>query len=362
MPFKIALVFAAAMAFTYVGYPALLFLISRLAGRRAREQHSFPLVSVILPVYDEGARLGAKVDNIISQDYPSDRLEIVVVDDGGSDYAPDHLRDARLAGVNVISLPRRLGKASALNAGIEAARGEVLVFTDARQEIAAGSIRALAARFADPDVAAVTGRLAVAGGGAEGMYRRYEETLRSWEGRCGAVAGATGALYAVRRRAVGLIPAETILDDLVISVAAAAKGRFLYEPQAVALEPSESAARTWNRRIRTLAGNWQLLLHPVRYRRIFSLRTIVPLICHKALRLFFPLFAVGFLLCVAAGGAGAVVAVPVVALSAVIVAAAILAGGPAATIVEIAASLVVAPVGALARYLSGRESVLWARH
>lgn len=362
MSFKIALVFAAAMAFTYVGYPVLVFLVSRLAGRRVRKGELFPSVSVILPVCNEGARLRAKVDNILQQDYPSDRLEIIVVDDGGNDYAPENLRAAHLAGITVISLPRRRGKSSALNAGIEAACGEVLVFTDARQEIAPGSIQALAARFVHPDVTAVTGRLAVAGGGAEGAYRRYEEALRSWEGRCGVVAGATGALYAVRRGVVGPIPAETILDDLVISLAAAVKGRLVYEPRAVALEACERAQRTWNRRIRTLAGNWQLLLHPVRYRRIFSLRTIVPLVCHKALRLLFPFFALGFLLCVAAGGARLDVAVPVVALSAVIVAAGALARSKCAIVAEIVTSLLVAPVGALARYLSGRESVLWAGH
>lgn len=360
MLFSIALISAAAMAFTYVGYPLLAFALSRLAGRPVRKSPYRPRVSVIMAVHNEGARVAKKVSNLLCQDYLKEQLEIVVVDDGSSDASIDALRSEYGEEMEIISLPMRFGKASALNVGMEAATGEVLVFTDARQTLRRNAVSRLTENFADPDVTAVTGCLKSRGEGADGLFRRYEEALRGWEASWGSCSGAAGALYAVRRSAVVPLTPETILDDLVISIAATRTGRLVYEPAAVALEPAGAEKRTWTRRLRTLAGNWQLFLHPLRYRNVFTARTIAQLVCHKLLRLLFPFFLAGLVACIIA-------AVPSVGLSLLAGGVLIAAGalvftrGAPAVASQIVLSMVLAPLGALVRYVTRRETVLWAR-
>ena len=361
MLLDLALFFAAAMAFTYLGYPALAFLLSRLAARAVKKGPFFPSLSVILPVHNEAGSLRAKIDNLLSQDYPPDRLEIIVVDDGSTDGAVEELPTEHAAAVTFLMRLGRCGKASALKAGAAAARGDVLVFTDARQQVAAGSFRALAANFADASVTGVTGRLESAGGGAERLFRRYEEALRRWEAAWASPAGAAGALYAVRPECVAELPVDTILDDLVISLSAASKGRLAYEPEAVAFERPESAERTWSRRVRTLAGNWQIVFHPFKFAAIFSAHTAVPIVCHKLMRLLFPFFAAGLVLCVTAL-LPATVVVPAAAGGALAFIWALRrrrAGSAAPR--HILWSLLIAPLGALVAYIRGRETVLWAK-
>jgi len=355
MPLKAAMFFGCLMVFTYAGYPLIAFLFSRVFRRPVARRTITPAISIILPVHNEGARLAAKIANLLGQGYPSESLEIIVVDDGSSDGAAGRLEREGIAGVKVVSLPERQGKASALNAGMSAANGDIIVFTDVRQELAPGALAALVANFADGGVAAVTGRLAAAGGGAEGLFRRYEELLRRWESAWGSCAGATGALYAVRREFARPIPPETILDDLVISLGAARHGRLVYEKGAMAIEAFEEASRIRARRLRTLAGNWQMLFHAGRFRTAYSRRTAAQVICHKGLRLLFPFLAAGC--AVSAAAAGPAFAWTVIA--AVAAAIAWLPGG--GQLCELLKFLLASPVHALGRYMLGRETVLWAR-
>jgi len=360
MHFEAAVFFACVMLFTWVGYPALAFLLSKVMPRRPKKAPFRPALSIILPVHDEGPALEAKIRNILAQGYPRALREIIVVDDGSDDGAVESLPPELRRAVRVITLPVRRGKACALNAGIQAATGEILIFTDARQKIKRGSIQALLKNFYDHRVTAVTGALRPNAGRAESLFRRYEEALRRFESAWGSPAGATGAFYAVRRRCAAYLPEDTILDDLVISMTAAARGRLVYEPQAVAVEPHQEAADTWRRRLRTLAGNWQIVLHPLRYRRIFSRRTAFQLFSHKFLRLVSPISAAGLALSLAPS-APLAAATAAVGIGATIVLSLLPAGGFAGAAAELARSLFVAPVRALTRYLRGRETVLWQR-
>lgn len=367
MPLKATLVFAALMAFTYAGYPLIAFLLARIAGRNVNRAPYRPTVSVILPVHNEGDRLVRKARNLLEQTYASDRMELIVVDDGSTDGSAERLALRELPGVTVVMLAERGGKAAAINAGLERATGQVVVFTDARQELVPKAIESLLENLADPRVAGVTGRLATPGKNADGFFRRYVERLRSWEAQWGSCAGATGALYAVRRRNVRQLPPETILDDLVMSLQAASTGRLVYDERAVAVEGPQDFACVWRRRLRTLAGNWQIVLHPVRFRRIFSMRAVVPLVCQKSLRLFFPFFCAGFVISAACG----LPSLPAWAPSALVTATVMLAVGLVLAAAQqksvagragrVFASIFVAPLQALLLYVSGRETVLWAK-
>ena len=262
--------------------------------------------------------------------------------------------------MEVVRLGRRQGKAAAINAGIARARGEMVVFTDARQDLAPGALSSLVSNFADAGVTAATGRLATPGDTADGLFRRYVERLRSWESAWGSCAGATGALYAVRCDCVREIPPETILDDLVISLSAAAHGRLVYDGRAIAFESSEPSERVWRRRLRTLAGNWQIALSPLRYRALLAPRVLAPLFCQKMLRLFFPFFACGFAVSLLLASPAACVCLAGCAWLALAAVAAV-RGGLARKAAESAASLLIAPVEALFLYLAGRQTVLWHR-
>lgn len=356
---KVALLSACMMAFTYVGYP-LIACVAAAAVRRRRHSDPEPRkVSVILAVHNEGHRLSSKVRNLLAQDYPRKLVRVIVVDDGSSDGSVENLESQDLERVTIISLPERRGKAAALNAGLGAAMGDVVVFTDARQAVRPDAIRMLCRNFSDPSVAAVTGRLFSPAGSAGRLFRRYVEAVRSWEGIWGSCAGAAGALWAVRRECVEALPEDTILDDLVLSLSATAVGRLVYEKHALAFESHEDSARVWRRRLRTLAGNWQILFHPVKYRRVFTTRSFVPLVCQKLLRLLFPFAALAFAVSVLA--VWPVVIGPAAVLILALVLSAGLTGALRGSVISALSSLLFAPLEALWLYLSGRQTVLWAR-
>ena len=294
------------VGYVYVGYPALLAVwaaVRPLAVRTAPDRSAEPpRVSIVMAARDEAARLPARIDNLRALDYPADRLEVIVVSDGSSDGTLDVLsRHGDL--IQTLAAPA-IGKAAALNLAIAQASGDVLVFADARQMFAPDALRALVAPLADPAVGGVTGELildceatAVAGrrtgerrrsdaldqttvlkqerrhgadrrgrdkssiGEGVGLYWRYEKQLRRLESLVGSTLGATGAIYALRRSLYRQLPSDTILDDVLTPMRAVLAGyRVVFNERAVAFDRTASDARAERRRkIRTLAGNFQVL-------------------------------------------------------------------------------------------------------
>src|SRR5262249_24733755 len=143
----------------------------------AADRRLHPLLTVIVPARDEARVLPRKLASIAAQGWPEDRLEVLVIDDGSADDTAAVAE--RAGGVRGLRLGAPLGKAAALQRGVEAARGEILVLTDARQPLATGALVELVAPLADPTVGAVSGELALApGGGGLGLYRRLDDALR----------------------------------------------------------------------------------------------------------------------------------------------------------------------------------------
>jgi cellulose synthase/poly-beta-1,6-N-acetylglucosamine synthase-like glycosyltransferase len=300
-----ALVFwfaVAVVAYVYAGYPALLSVWARLrpkpvgSARRRDPDHS---VSIVIAARNEGARLAARIDNLLHLDYPAARRQIVVVSDGSTDDTLDVVaRYGRF--VDVVALPPG-GKAIALNAGVARAKGEIVVFADARQGFAAEALRELVAPFSDSTVGAVTGELLLdaespcrrtgtdrraterrAGArpaAAErreddrrrtlrstiadgvGLYWKYEKQLRRLESKVASTLGATGAIYAIRRSLYQPLPADTILDDVLTPMRVVLAGyRVVFNERARAFDRAAADADAEARRkIRTLAGNYQIL-------------------------------------------------------------------------------------------------------
>lgn len=251
--------------YTYLGYPLLCLLLSRLRPRPLRPDPAAPLrsVTVVIAAYREARTIEKKLGTLAAQDYPAELLDVVLACDGSDDGTAEAAQraGARLlpGRLRVIELPRG-GKPAALNAGVAAARGEVLVLTDARQELNAGALRALLLDLTDPAVGAVSGELVLGGAAGAGAYWRYEAWIRRNEGRSGSVIGVSGALYAMPRALWQDLPAETILDDLLVPMRVRGRGlRVAFEPAAQAFDTAAENAREFARKARTLAGNFQLL-------------------------------------------------------------------------------------------------------
>jgi cellulose synthase/poly-beta-1,6-N-acetylglucosamine synthase-like glycosyltransferase len=256
----------ALLAYTYAGYPLLMRLLAWLRPVGAATSPGEPPVTAILVVHDGGTLVRAKLDNLLALDWPADRLEIVVACDGCSDGTAAACRTVGDPRVRVLEFTRRRGKAACLNDAVAAARGEILLMVDVRQRVDVRALRELVARLADPAVGAASGELCFEdpeSGFARSVdaYWRYEKMLRQAESRSGSVVGVTGALYVLRRALFQPLPGGTVLDDVLVPMRVAARGsRVVFEQRAVAWDrASPSPAQERARKVRTLAGNFQLL-------------------------------------------------------------------------------------------------------
>jgi len=286
----------------YVGYPVALYFRTRLRPRPVRRAIIFPQVSIVLAVRNEEKYLSAKLANLAALDYPADRVEIIVVSDGSTDATNNILAAWENCNRRAVLLPDHRGKATAVNHGVNEARGEIVVFTDARQKIDPIALKNLLADFADPSVGCVSGELVIsenpnsASAHGVGLYWRLEKKIRNWEGLTGSTVGATGALYAVRKHLLSTLPQETILDDVYIPLQVVRQGqRVVFEQLALAWDDFvPSPKQEFHRKVRTLVGNYQLLqLTPWVVTQSNTVR--FQFICHKLLRLFVPFALVGML-------------------------------------------------------------------
>jgi cellulose synthase/poly-beta-1,6-N-acetylglucosamine synthase-like glycosyltransferase len=259
---------ASLIGYTYAGYAGWLWLRARLRPWPVLHAQQEPYLSIVVVVRNEEGFIKSKLRNLLELDYPQARYQIVLVSDGSTDRTEGILRehgdDPR---VHVVMNQLSRGKASGLNDAIAVASGEVIVFTDARQTIERVALRFLVENFADPEVGCVSGALMLGdphvGEAPEGMglYWRMEKTIRELESASGSVVGATGAIYAVRRELLDLVPEGTILDDVYIPMQVVRKGkRVIFEARARAWDtPDLGAGREFSRKVRTLSGNYQLV-------------------------------------------------------------------------------------------------------
>ncbi len=260
-----AIFLAAAGVLLYVvaGYPLLLGWMAKRWAKPIRMQAIEPELSILIPVYNGQAYLAAKLDSILSCDYPKERVEIWVASDGSTDETANIASAYATRGVQLVELPRG-GKPAALNAVIPRLRGEIVVLTDVRQLLAPDSLRHLVTAFADPGVGVVSGELRIRSGAnqdeaAIGLYWRIETWIRDQLSRLDSMFGATGPFYAVRKELTTPIPAQVLLDDMFLPLHSFFRGyRLVMQPAAKAYDFPTSLETEFVRKVRTLAGNYQL--------------------------------------------------------------------------------------------------------
>lgn len=264
------------VAYGYVLYPVVVWALSRLFARDPEPpmiaEAELPRAALVIAAYNEAPVIEDRINNALALDYPRDRLEVVVASDGSDDGTGEVcLRHARR--ITPLVFPVRRGKAATLNAAVGRVDAHIVIFSDANTTMDAAAARRLVRWFADPAVGAVCGRLVLtdgSGGNADGLYWRYETFLKRCEGRLGALLGANGAIYAVRRELFAPLAPGTIVDDFVIPLAAKMRSRcrIVYDPGALAFEESAPAVRDeFRRRVRIGIGGvqaigmlWPLLL------------------------------------------------------------------------------------------------------
>lgn len=293
--------------YTYLGYPALMWMLSRIWPRTWTAGDIYPQVSIVLPVHNGGYLLEGTLHRLFRLDYPN-IADIIVVSDGSTDGTADLLARARDPRFRPIIIGQHGGKAAALNAGIAKASGEVILFVDLRPKIADGAIRQLVSNFEDPHVGCAAGRLVLRSDGHDaataaigGLYWRYEQWIRRCESTFDSPVGVYGGFYAIRRSLVRKYPDGIILDDMYQPLSVIRQGyRSVLDHDATVSDTWPTDIRgEFDRKVRTLAGNYQLfklapwLLTPRN-------RLFVQIVSHKFMRLVVPYL---FLLLLLSSGA-----------------------------------------------------------
>lgn len=260
---------AASLAVLYIliGYPVLLATLKFRSAPPVRKDPAFrTTVSVVLAVYNGEEFLRAKLESLLGLNYPRDLMEILVVSDGSTDGTDALAESFAGRGVRLLRVARG-GKAAALNAGAGKTSGEIVFLTDVRQALHPDALALLVANFADPSVGAATGELRFLNPGRTGeqadmeLYWRYELWARRQHSHIDSIFGATGCICAVRRTFLGPIPADTLADDAVIPLRAFLQGRrVIFEPEALAFDYPTVEGGEFRRKLRTLAGLWQVLV------------------------------------------------------------------------------------------------------
>jgi cellulose synthase/poly-beta-1,6-N-acetylglucosamine synthase-like glycosyltransferase len=281
------------LLYTHLGYPALLWLLSR-----RREPHRVPslgdpppTVSLIVAAHDEEASIVRWVRSTLDFDYPRERLEVVVVSDGSTDRT---LELAAKAGADLVLDVPRGGKVAALNTAVERTPSEVLAFSDANSIWEPDALSTLVARFEDPEIGYVCGGLRLEGEGGEnqeGLYWRYEMVVRALESRLAGVTAGNGAINAVRREAyIALEPTRG--QDISLPYELTKRGwRAAFEPAAVAREPmAATLGSEFRRKRRMLAGAWATMLrHGMLSPRGYGPAYALEIFSHRLLRYASPI-------------------------------------------------------------------------
>lgn len=303
----------------YVGYPLAVMLwarwaprpagaqpgaqAGRAAGKDHRDTYAWPSVTLLIAAYNEERVIEAKLRNALAMSYAGP-LEIVVVSDGSTDRTPQIVAGFADRGVVGMHNPPRRGKTAALNRGVAAACGEILVFSDANNDFNPDALNALVQHFADPAVGGVCGvkRIRAAAeresSKGDGLYWRYESAIKLAEGRIGSITNADGEIFAMRRHLYRPIPEHIINDDAQITFDLIEQGqRILYEPQAQSVEyASIRIEDDFFVKVRMVAGGFQTLAQ--HWRRLIPPRSwfAFAFLSHKGLRYLMPVVLMALLL------------------------------------------------------------------
>lgn len=284
------------LAYVYVGYPALVYFVSKIWPRKVERGDIEPTVTVLITAYNEEKSIAAKLENSLSLDYPKEKLEILVASDGSTDNTDEIVKTFADRNVGLFRQEGRKGKTLTQNGAVRSSNGEIILFTDATTVLSTDVLKRILPSFNDSTVGCVSGRLKYVdqaetsvGSGAQ-SYWSYETNLKASESRACSLIGASGCLYAVRRTAYRDLASDACSDFVICSDLYRRGFRSVFEPDALSIEDTNAATRDeMNMRVRvivqTLNDLWQNrdLLNPFKF-GFFA----VELFSHKVLRYSVP--------------------------------------------------------------------------
>lgn len=282
--------------YTYFGYPLLMFFWAKFAAKKIIKDAITPSVTVVISAFNEEHRIKRRIENLFEQNYPADKINVVIVSDGSTDGTLEVVKSINDDRLKLIELEKNLGKALAVNRGVEEATGEIVIFADVRQRFDTEVFQSLVAPFADPTIGGTTGELVLMSSGNDqepegvGLYWKYEKAIRDVESSIDSMVGATGAIYAIRRSCYEPLPEGIILDDVLTPLRITKQGyRVCMVREALAFDSlSATGSEEFRRKVRTLAGNFQLMQAAPWINNPFKNRLFFQWISHKVCRLFSP--------------------------------------------------------------------------
>ena len=291
------------IVYAYIGYPLLLFGLSRHKRTGVSPPNAWPMVTLIIAAYNEEAMIATKLKNSLALDYPPQKLQIIVAADGSNDQTAAIVQTFTDQGVTLNNSPERRGKMAALMRAMAVAEGEIVLFSDANNLYNPQAIQELVRPFADPTIGATTGAKSIlkgdgALGDSEGLYWEYESHIKKMETKLGCCTAVAGEILAVRRSLFRPAPPEILVDDLYIALQIIRDGyQVAYVPQARSRERvSISAGDEMARRARIITGRYQILAQA---RSLFPWKrplVVLQIISHKFMRPFVPFAMIGILL------------------------------------------------------------------
>jgi cellulose synthase/poly-beta-1,6-N-acetylglucosamine synthase-like glycosyltransferase len=283
--------------YTYLGYGLLLFFMVRLKrifkGKKTINKAYEPEVTLFVAAYNEKDYVDAKVSNGFELDYPQEKIKQVWVTDGSDDGTPDLLKKYAEKGVEVYHENARGGKIGAMNRGMQFVKTPIVIFSDGNTTLGKESVRRIVNLFSDPKVGCVSGEKRIfskekdTAAGTEGIYWKYESTLKKWDAELYSVVGAAGELFAIRTDLFQEVEKDTLLDDFIISLRVAMKGYTIqYDPEAYAIETaSANVKEELKRKVRIAAGGIQSIIRLSPLLNIFKYGMLsFQYISHRVLR------------------------------------------------------------------------------
>lgn len=294
--------------YPYLIYPLILLILSKILKRPVQKSAqnkniTLPLVTIIIPAYNEKNIIAEKIKNCLNIDYPKEKLEILIGSDGSNDgtneIVSDYVKENNL--IKFIAFEKRRGKISVVNDLAFIAKGEILLFSDANCMLNSQCLNNIIKHFALEDVGCVSGVKKIITvkndniSSNEGIYWRFESLLKKMESNIYSLIGSDGAIFAIKKEFYEKQETDTIIDDFMISmrVLLNKKKRIIYEENAVALEASEGNYKDeYKRKVRIAAGAFQSLRR-LRFTNLFSFEGFA-FFSHKILRWFSPVFFILF--------------------------------------------------------------------
>jgi cellulose synthase/poly-beta-1,6-N-acetylglucosamine synthase-like glycosyltransferase len=261
--------------------------------KRIHDPEYEPEVTLFVAAYNEKDYVDEKVQNSFSLEYPQEKVKQVWVTDGSDDGTPDLLRKYQDKGVEVYHEDARGGKIGAMNRGLKFVKTPIVIFSDGNTTLGKESIRRIVNMFSDPNVGCVSGEKRIyqkdmdSAAGTEGIYWKYESTLKKWDAELYSVVGAAGELFAIRTDLYNHVEKDTLLDDFMISLRVAMKGYTIqYDPEAYAIETSSANVKEeLKRKIRISAGGIQSIVRLAPLLNFFKYGTLsFQYISHRVLR------------------------------------------------------------------------------